>query len=100
VSFADDTLAGINLIYEVGGIPVVYTDRNGVTKTVTAIVNYEIATFGTVADVSGKTASISVRVSDMANKPRRGETYTVGATVYVVDSILRADELEHEALVA
>jgi hypothetical protein len=36
----------------------------------------------------------------MSETPRRGETYTIGGTEYVVSSILTADELEHTAVVS
>lgn len=100
-----DFKSAIDEVYDALGVPATYTDRDGATQCVTAIVEYDLQQFGTVADISGKTAVISVRVSEMAEKPRRGETYTVKEdgcteTVYTVDSTPYADELEHRALVA
>jgi hypothetical protein len=87
-------------VYSALGVEAIYTDRNGATQCITAIIEHDLQQFGNVADISGKTAVVSVRVSEMADKPRRGDTYTVGDTVYTVDSIPYADELEHRALVA
>lgn len=90
----------IDEVYSALGDAAIYTDRNGATQSVLAIVEFDLQQFGNVADIGGKTAVVSVRVSEMADKPRRGDTYTVGDTVYTVDSIPYADELEHRALVA
>lgn len=100
MTWASDLASGIDDIYRVFAVSATYTDRVAATQTVSAIVSLDLQQFGSVADVSGKTAAISVRVSDMALPPRRGETYTIGAKVYTVDSIITADELEHTALVA
>lgn len=100
MTLQSEFLASIDALYDAMGVETTYTDRDGATQSVSAIVEHDLQTFGNVADIAGKTAVISVRVSDMAEKPRRGETYTVGATVYTVDSIPYADELEHRALVA
>jgi len=90
----------MDCIYSQFAVPVTYTDRDGASQTVQAIVLHDLQQFGEVADISGKTVAISVRVSEMAYPPRRGETYTVGARVYTVDSTIAVDELEHTALIA
>ena len=100
MTLASELVIAIDAIYEVGGVAAVYTDRDSATTNVKAVVEYDLQTFGDVADVAGKTAIVSVRVSELAYPPRRGETYTVNGTVYTVDSILVSDELEHRALVA
>lgn len=105
MTLASDFSAVTDDLYEYAGIECIYTDRNGDTTTVTAIIDYSLQEYGTVADVSGKIAVISVRISELADRPRRGETYTIypnqsNEATYTVDSIVRADELEHAALVA
>ena len=100
MTLESDFLDSVNAIYEVAGVCATFTDRDSATTEVTAIVEYDLQQYGQVAEIAGKTATVSVRVSELALPPRRGETYTVGSTVYVVDSILLSDELEHRALVA
>ena len=95
-----DFRAAVDEVYDVLGVCATYTDRDGATQSVRVIVEHDLRQFGNVADIAGKTAVISVRVSQMVEKPRRGETYTIDGTVYTVDSIPFADELEHRALVA
>lgn len=100
MTFQSDLNTGIDEVYALAAIAATYTDRDSATTAVTALVEYDLQQWGNVAEIAGKTAVVSVRVSEMAYPPRRGETYTIDGTVYVVDSILRADELEHAALVA
>lgn len=94
-----DFQSAIDEVYAALGVSATYTDRDGATQCVTAIIEHDLQQFGNVADISAATAVISVRVSQMAEKPRRTETYTIDGTVYTVDSIPYADELEHRALV-
>ncbi|MEE4250695.1 MAG: hypothetical protein V2I38_08910 [Alcanivoracaceae bacterium] len=100
MTLASDLQQAITDLYTIAGISATYTDRDSATQSVTAIVEYDLQQFSDIANVAGSTALISVRVSEMANPPRRGETYTVGSEVYTVDSILLSDDLEHRALVA
>lgn len=100
MTLASDLSDGLDAVYDYAGVACTYTDRNGAITEVTAIIDYALSQYGDVADVAGKTAVISVRVSDLADRPRRAETYTIAGTVYSVDSIIRADDLEHVALVA
>jgi hypothetical protein len=94
-----DFQAAVDEVYATLGVEATYTDRDGATQCLTAIIEHDLQQFGNVADIAGKTAVVSVRVSELAERPRRGETYTVGTTVYTVDSIPYADDLEHRALV-
>lgn len=100
MTLADDLAEGIEFLYEYASVPAVYEDRDGKKTTVSVLIDYELQQYGTVADVSGMTAVISARMTELPSRPRRGDTYTVNSKVYVVDSLLRADELEHVALVA
>ena len=100
MTLASEFLDSVDAIYGVVGVPATFTDRDSSATAVTAIIEYDLQQYGGVAEIAGKTATISVRVSELALPPRRGETYTIGSTVYTVDSILLSDELEHRALVA
>lgn len=100
MTLADSLTRAINTIYsDRNTVPCVYTNRDGVTQTVRAIPEYDLTTYGDTLEVSGKTAIIGVRASEMA-APRNGETYTIDGTVYRIDSLVASDELEHRALVA
>ena len=100
MTFQSDLSTGIDDVYALAGIAATYTDRDSTATSVTALVEYDLQQWGTVAEIAGKTAVVSVRVSEMPHPPRRGESYTIGGTAYVVDSVLLSDELEHRTLVA
>jgi hypothetical protein len=98
VTLANAFLAGINALYDAGGVPATYIDKDGKSKSVTVIVSYDLSTYGDDVEVQQATATIAVRASE-ADKPRRGEVFTVGGTTYRVISVQFSDELEHTALV-
>jgi len=98
--FDDAVRRGLNKIYDAAGVTATFTDRDANESTVTVLVEYNLGVYGEVADVSGMTAAISARKTDMAFSPRRGETYTVNGTVYTVDSVITETELEHTAITA
>jgi len=102
---AEDAAEGNEFIYDYAGVPVRYTSVNGITIRATAVIDYQLQEYGTVADVSAATATVSVRFKEVPARPRRQDTYEIlegalAGTVYTVDNILRADELEHVALVS
>ena len=97
---SQEIAGGLDEIYDAAGDTVVFTDRDGVETTVTAIMVYDLLTYGEVADITALTASISVRKSELEYAPRRGETYKLGYKVYTVDQVITEDDLEHTALVA
>lgn len=100
MTWATDLQAGIEGIYSAFSVAATHIDRDGTSTAVRAIVVRDLQQFGDVADVSGKTAAISVRVSELALSPRRGDRFTVGSTTYTVDSAIAADELEWTVLCA
>ena len=88
-------------VYEVFGVSAVYTDRDGVSHAVTVVVDRQVARYGEVAQVNGKTAVLCVRTSEAAGAPRKGETFALsGGQAFTVDSLVSADEFEHRVLVA
>lgn len=99
MTYLDDMTAAAKDMYSLFGVSCDYAGRD-TDKTVTAIIEHDIAQYGDVIDISGMVATISVRVSEMAYPPRRGDTYTIAGKTYVVDSPVRADEIEHVMLVA
>ena len=105
MSYSADIAEGAGAIWDYAGQPVLYRGITGNTKTVTAIVSYDLQEFGAVAEIQGKTATVAVRFSDLPERPRRLDTYEIlggprRGDVYTVDSILRADDIEHTALTA
>jgi hypothetical protein len=92
--------AGVDALYEVGGVDAVYTDKNGNTSNVVVIVDYNISEYGDIASVNKAEAAVSVRLSDVADRPLRGETFTIDGTTYRVDNVTLSDELEHTVLIA
>ena len=93
-------LRGINALYDRAGVSATYTDRDDATSSVTVIVDYDLSNYGDVAEVSQATAALSVRVSEVTEIPRRGETFAVSGSTLVVSTALQSDELEHTVLVA
>lgn len=88
-------------IYEVFGDQSVYTDRDGVARDVTVVVDRQVSRYGEVAQVNGKNAVLCVRTSEVAGSPRKGETFALdGGHLLTVDSLVSADEFEHRVLVA
>lgn len=99
MTYQNDINQGASLIYDIGGVPALYTDRDGATTNVNAIVDYELQQYGDVANVSAAAAAISVRTIEVQAPPRNGETYTVNGRVFTVSDRVGADELEHTVLV-
>lgn len=100
MSLANAFQRSIDAIYKAGGVSVTYTDKDGNVSTVTAIVVYDLNTYGDQVEVQKATATLSVRVSEMPQPPRRGETFLVGSKTFRVVSVQTSDDLEHTALVA
>lgn len=100
VTLANAFLDGLDRMYTIGGVSASYTDKDDSTKAVTALVNYDLSNYGDVAEVAQATATVSVRASELANIPRRGETFVIGSETFVVGGSLQSDELEHTVLVS
>ena len=78
-----------------------HTSKTGATTPVTVVVERNLAQYGQVASVMGKTAVVNVRKSELAVVPRRSETFTLaGGEVLTVDTILSGDEIEHKVVAA
>ena len=100
--FAARMSTGLGPIYDRLGDPAVYTDRTSSMTDCTVIVDKDLARYGDVAEISGMTAVVSVRVSEVSERPYRRETFTISETgeVFTVDSVLESDGFEHRCLVA
>ncbi len=105
MGLAEDALEGAGFIYEYAGVKVRYSAANGIKIIGTAVIDYQLQEYGEVADVSAATATVAMRFSEVPARPRRQDTYEVlegpmTGSIYTVDSILRADDVEHVALVS
>ena len=100
MTYKTDMLEGIDAIYENGGVEALFSARDFSETTVTAIVDYNLSNYGEVANITGMSAVISVRRSELANVPKQREIFTVDGVEYSVASQIRADELEHAVIVA
>lgn len=58
------------------GQPAIFT-RGSVETPCTVVVNYNLTQFGDTINVSNASAIVTVRVSEVADKPRRGDKYTL-----------------------
>jgi len=100
VTLVSEFLKGIDALYTKMGVSATYTPSGGTSATYTVIVTYDLSLYGDTAEVQQATASVSIRATDLAESPRRGDTFTIDGTVYRVSSTVTSDELEHTVLVA
>ena len=100
--FASALSRATDRVYAGFGEAATYTDRNGAQTPCTVLVESDLTRYGETAQVNIKTAVLSVRLTDVAAAPRRGERFTLtgAGTVYTVDSLQASDALEHKVFVA
>lgn len=102
MTFQSDQLQCANSIYDLAGVRAYYLERDATrTCPVTVIVDYDLNQWGDVAEIYGKSAVITVRVSDVAEPPRQRDTFEIAETerVFIVDRVLLSDDVEHTVLV-
>ena len=93
----------MSVFYDLDGFAqaATYTDRNSVQTPCTVLVEHDLTRYGEAAQVNVKTAVISVRVSEVAEAPRRGDSFAIAAgATYKVDSLQLSDGVEHKVFVA
>lgn len=92
---------GTDRVYLAMGLEATYTDRIGVSTPCTVLEERDLSRYGETAQVNIKTAVVSVRVSEVVDPPRRGDTFAItGGPTYMVDSLQGTDALEHKVFVA
>lgn len=100
-SFARIVASGVDRVYARFGELATYTDRLGAQRAVTVVVERNLAQYGQVAAVQGKSIVLNVRTSDLPQPPRRTETFTLASgEVLTVDSVMSSDGIEHKAVAA
>lgn len=98
-SLSDAFRAAIDSTYREFAVSARYTNRDSVTRTVAAVVDYDLSQYGETAEVAAYTATLAVRRSEVPEAPRRGERFVLeGGDELVVGSILASDDLEHTVL--
>lgn len=100
MTLASEFQRGINSLYSAAGQPAQYTDRDATVTAVTVLLDFDLSRYGDAVEVAQSEVSISVRASEVPQSPRRGDTFTVDGTTYVVGPALSSDELEHTVLCA
>jgi hypothetical protein len=98
------TKRGLESAYDRFGDAAVFTEKSGWETECTVIVDTSLDHYGEKATLSGKTAVICVRTTEVPEKPHRQDKFTVQSgddcTTYEVDSVLTSDNFEHRCLVA
>lgn len=99
-NFADALQRATDRVYQSAGEAATYTDRLAASSACTVLISRNLTDYGDVAQFAANTVILSVRQSEIAQAPRRGETFTVGATTYTVDSPQASDGVEHKVFAA
>lgn len=91
--------------YAFFGDGALYAARGGAGVPVRVLIDGNLSQYGEVARVAGKTVVVSLRVSEVPDLPRSGDTVSVTSGPYQgralrVDSVLESDALEHKVLAA
>ncbi len=64
------------------------------------IVSHDLTQWGDVIQVQNNMAMLSVRKSEIADRPRRGDIFTLATgQEFTVERVMRSDEYEHRVLV-
>ena len=87
-------------VYKRLGEDALYTPQAGAPATVRILLDRTLASIGDTAQVNARTAVLAVRVAEVADAPRRGETFAASGRTWKVDSALPSDEFEHRMLVS
>lgn len=94
--------SGTNVVYRTFGVPAGYLPKGslGEAAPVTVLVERDLSRFGEVAKVNARTAVVCVRLAELADAPRRGDTFALPTGTVTVDSLQASDEFEHRVFVA
>ena len=91
--------AAIDPGYAVFGQDAIYTDRDLNDKPCRIVLSFDLAKWGDAITVTSYQAMVNVRRSEIAGRPRRGETFTTAmGQVFAVEQVLTATEYEYMVL--
>lgn len=100
-SFASIIERGTNRVYARFGQTAIYHDKLGASMPVVVVVERNLAQYGQIAAVQGKSIVINVRASDLPTAPRRTEIFILeSGEVLTVDALLSSDGVEHKVVAA
>lgn len=99
MAFDDDFLKSVDDLYLIAGVDCEYTAKGVAAQTIQAIIEFDMLRWGNEVQVAGGSAVISMRKSEVPEKPRREETLAISGTTYRVDQVIQSDDLEHVVLV-
>jgi hypothetical protein len=94
---------GTNVVYRTFGVAAGFKPRDSYAAPVpvTVLVERDLSRFGEVAKVNAKTAIVCVRRSDLADAPRRGDTFSLSESeTLTVDGLQATNEFEHRVFAA
>jgi hypothetical protein len=79
--------------------PAIYTDGDGVSRPVSVVLEHDLQRYGDVASVSASSALVAVRTSEVQDRPRREDVFTlVSGVEHYVDTVVLSDEFEHRCI--
>lgn len=95
----------VDRIYAQFGVAATFTARDQAAHACTVLLDHNLAPYGDVARVAGKTVAVSLRIAEVPELPRRGDVIEITAgklagRIYTVDSVVMSDALEHRVLAA
>lgn len=87
-------------LYEHFGVSAHYISEGSDPVPCTVIIERNLSRFGDEIDIVGVNAMVSVRVSELVERPRRGDRFVIESdgTVYNVDRAMAGNGHEHELL--
>ena len=105
MNFAAALSNATDRVYASAGVAALYEDRDGGQASVRVLIERDLSRYGESAQVNVRTALVAVRRKQLADAPRRGDTFTLSAPgaddeVLTVDGLQRTDELEHRVFAA
>lgn len=91
--------------YSLFGDEAIFSARDEAARGCSVLFDHDVARYGEVAQVAGKTVVVSVRVRDVPCLPRKGDLFDITSGPFAgralrVDSVVASDEFEHKVLAA
>lgn len=99
---SDPFFAATDAIYQTMARAAHYTKAGSVeTIDVSVIVSYDMTQWGDAVNFSNGSAIIAVRKSQVPERPRRGDAWTLETgQAFITDRVMFSDEYEHRVMVA
>ena len=89
----------IDAVYDIFGVDATYTACGGAGVAIKTVQVDSPTIWGEEIEVSNESIGVEMRRSEVAEKPRRGDTIKIGSTTYRFEQVLRSGtDLEWRAL--